>query len=146
MEFKKILKAKSMGFAAIQKAKARQHSQLTWIREGDSNTRLFQIYANARRKKTFISGLNTQEGLVTSQQDKIKVAVEYFNKAVGTPMVRSCCLNWNALGYTPTNLEDLDAPFTAQELLDIVKSLPAEKAPGPDGFIGMFYKKVLGGN
>jgi hypothetical protein len=29
----------------------------------------------------------------------------------------------------------------AQELLDIVKSLLAEKAPGPDGFIGMFYKK-----
>lgn len=49
--FKKFLKAKSMGIAAVQKAKARQHSRLTWIREGDSNTKLFQIYANARRKK-----------------------------------------------------------------------------------------------
>lgn len=52
-------------------------------------------------KKTFISRLHTEEGLVSSQQDKIKVAVEYFSKAVGTPMVRSRRLNCNALGYTP---------------------------------------------
>jgi hypothetical protein len=78
---------------------------------------------------------------VTSQQDKVKVAVEYFSKAVGTPMMRSRCLNWDALGYTPINLEDLDMPFTVQELLDTIKSLPSEKAPGPDGFIGVFYKK-----
>lgn len=31
-------------------------------------------------------------------------------------------------------------PFTVQELFRIVKSLPSEKAPGPDGFIGVFYK------
>jgi hypothetical protein len=53
LEFKKHLKMKSLGLAAIQKAKARQHSRLTWIRKGDSNTRLFQIHANARRKKTY---------------------------------------------------------------------------------------------
>ena len=28
-----------------------------------------------------------------------------------------------------------------QELLQTIKALPAEKAPGPDGFIGIFYKK-----
>lgn len=67
--------------------------------------------------------------------------MEYFSKAVGTPMMRSRCLNWDALGYTPINLEDLDTPFTVQELLDTIKSLPSEKAPGPDGFIRVFYKK-----
>jgi hypothetical protein len=41
MEFKKLLKAKAVGMAVVQKAKARQHSRLTWIRDGDSNTRLF---------------------------------------------------------------------------------------------------------
>ena len=41
IEFKKLLKAKAVGMAAVQKVKARQHSRLTWIREGDSNTRLF---------------------------------------------------------------------------------------------------------
>jgi hypothetical protein len=43
LEFKKSLKAKSIGLAAIQKAKARQHSRLTWIRKGDANTRFFNF-------------------------------------------------------------------------------------------------------
>lgn len=67
LEFKKWLKAKAMGIAAVQKAKARQHSRPTWIRKGDSNTRLFQIYASARRKKMFISTMQTQQGPATSQ-------------------------------------------------------------------------------
>jgi hypothetical protein len=74
------------------------------------------------------------------------VAIEYFSKAVGMSMIRSKHINWNALGYTPFNLEELDLSFTVQELLETVKALPAEKAPGPDGFIGIFYKKVLGDN
>jgi hypothetical protein len=141
IEFKKLLEAKSVGMAAVQKAKARQHTRLTWIKDGDSNTRLFHIYANARRKKKFICALNTEDGIATNQQEKIKVAVDYFSKAVGSSMIRSRRINWNALGYTPFNLEDLDLPFTMQELLETVKALPAEKAPGPDGFIGIFYKK-----
>lgn len=51
-EFKRYLKTKSMGIAAIQKA---QHSRLTWIRQGDSNTRFFHLHANMRRKKAFIA-------------------------------------------------------------------------------------------
>jgi hypothetical protein len=52
MEFKKYLKIKALGIAAMQKARARQHSRLGWIRKGDTNRHFFQLHANARRKKT----------------------------------------------------------------------------------------------
>jgi hypothetical protein len=54
MAFKQYLKTKALGLAAIQKSRARQHSRLTWIRKGDTNTRFFHVHANARRKKVYI--------------------------------------------------------------------------------------------
>jgi hypothetical protein len=52
------LKSKSLGMAAVQKARAHQHSRLTWIRKEDTNTRFFQLHANMRKKKSFIATLN----------------------------------------------------------------------------------------
>jgi hypothetical protein len=141
LEFKKYLKAKSLGLAAIQKTQARQHSRLTWIRKGDANTRFFQMHANARRRKTYIGAIQSHDGIATSQQEKSKAAVEFFSQAFGKRMTTRKSINWQALGYSSHNLEDLDVPFTELELLNTIKALPSEKAPGPDGFIGIFYKK-----
>lgn len=37
--------------------------------------------------------------------------------------------------------DDLVAPFTTEEVDGIVKRIPTDKAPGPDGFNGLFLKK-----
>ena len=60
---------------------------------------------------------------------------------MGTPSTRSKAIKWNGLGYTHHDLEDLDAPFTDQEIEAVIKDMPAEKAPGLDGFIRSFYKR-----
>lgn len=39
------------------------------------------------------------------------------------------------------NPDELDEPFTEEEVWAALKQMPAEKAPGPDGFNGTFYKK-----
>jgi hypothetical protein len=37
-------------------------------------------------------------------------------------------------------LAALDAPFSEEEAWETIKRLPFDKAPGPDGFTGRFYK------
>jgi hypothetical protein len=39
------------------------------------------------------------------------------------------------------DLTDLDADINEEELHIAIKQMPTEKAPGPDGYIGAFYKK-----
>ena len=39
------------------------------------------------------------------------------------------------------DLSELDAPFTVYEIEMVAKDFPADRAPGPDGFNGMFLSK-----
>jgi hypothetical protein len=58
LEFCHYLKAKALGLAAIQKTRAKQHSRLSWIRQGDTNTS-FSKYMQRSGGKKFISGTST---------------------------------------------------------------------------------------
>jgi hypothetical protein len=39
-------------------------------------------------------------------------------------------------------LSDLEGIFTEEEVWAVIKELPQDRAPGPDGFIGLFYQKA----
>jgi hypothetical protein len=133
------LKSRLLGLAAIQKSRARQRSRLVWLRKGDANTRYFQIMANTRKKRNFIHTLQGRDGGVTVQRDKHKLIHEHFLQHIGSYAPRSCALNFTNLGWQPRPLQHLDLPITEQELLLVIKEAPKEKAPGPYGFIGLFF-------
>lgn len=38
-------------------------------------------------------------------------------------------------------MEALEAPISETEVWNVIKNLPPDKAPGPDGFTGRFYKE-----
>jgi hypothetical protein len=42
------------------------------------------------------------------------------------------------LGWEPRKLSHLDLPFFEEEVSAIIRMAPKEKAPEPDGFIGLF--------
>ena len=60
---------------------------------------------------------------------------------MGTHIPAVTDLNWDRLGLPCANVEHLEGSFSMQELKHVIDELHGEKAPGPDGFIGDFYKK-----
>uniref|UniRef100_A0A453RJ81 Reverse transcriptase domain-containing protein n=1 Tax=Aegilops tauschii subsp. strangulata TaxID=200361 RepID=A0A453RJ81_AEGTS len=52
--------------------------------------------------------------------------------------------NWEELGIEAHALQDLDAAITEDEVWEAIKEMPSDKAPGPDGFTGIFFKRCWG--
>ncbi|KAM0914257.1 hypothetical protein ACQ4PT_011637 [Festuca glaucescens] len=134
------LKSSYLGLLAIQKMKLRQRSRLTWIRLGDANSKLFHSRANGRRRKVHIQTLSTASGAAITKEDKEEVLLTHFKGILGTKAARHVSLDWEGLHYPAHDLSELDVPFSEDEIKDAVFSLPSIKAPGPDGFIGAFFK------
>jgi hypothetical protein len=135
-----LAKARILGFMTLRRIKIRQRSRLNWIRLGDANTKFFHLRANARRRKNFISQLTAQGRLVTSHQDKEVELYRHFSALLGQHTHRERQLNLDSLNITRHDLQELDAPFSEEEIKNVVMQSPKEKAPGPDGYTGLFYK------
>src|SRR3954464_8521260 len=100
----------------------------------------FHVRANGRRRKVHIQTLATVSGAAITKEDKEEVIIQHFKGALGSKAQRLLSLDWDALQYVQRDLSDLEAPFDENEIKEAVFSLPFVKAPGPDGFIGAFFK------
>lgn len=50
-------------------------------------------------------------------------------------------LKWPTLQLPAMELSTLDVPFSEEEILKAINQLPLDKAPGPNGYTGLFFKK-----
>jgi hypothetical protein len=75
-----------------------------------------------------------------SQQAKEQVVFNHFSKHFGPTGQRSITFDWNELHLGRRELSHLEEEFTEEELRSVIFDLQGDKAPGPDGFIGIFFK------
>jgi hypothetical protein len=96
--------------------------------------------ANNRRRTFFIRSLVRDGRLLTSQEDKLHEAHNHFTQVIGRTSTRQRVVRWDSLGYSLFELPDLDTTINDDEIKNVVMGMHSEKASGPDGFIGIFYK------
>jgi hypothetical protein len=141
IKLKRDLKTCFLGLTAVEKLRARQKSRLVAIRAAEANEKLFYMQANGRRRKNTILSLESDSGAAFTHEDKAQLLFQHFSTHFGVPEPRSTTLNWDDLGFTPVDLSNLEVRFSEEEVHDVVQDLASEKAPGPDGFIGIFLKQ-----
>ena len=49
---------------------------------------------------------------------------------------------YNVQKLNQEEIENLNRPITSMEIENVIKNLPTNKSPGPDGFTGEFYQKI----
>lgn len=135
------LKKKMLGLCSFERTIARQRSRIKWLQEGDANTRFFHLHANHRRRVNYIASLKVAGSWVSTQKDIEEAFHNHFVRLIGTPVARCYSLDFNFLGVPTHDLHCLNADFNENEVWEAIRSLPSEKAPGPDGFINLFYQQ-----
>jgi hypothetical protein len=135
------LKHHSLALVSIERTIARLRSRLLWMKEGDANTDYFHQQAKYR-KKNFIGKIQVEDRLIVDQKEKKEVVWDFYNTLLGMVPLRVSSLNLEAFHRCPMNLQELEQMVTEDEVCHTIRSLPSDKAPGPDGYTGRFYKKV----
>ena len=50
---------------------------------------------------------------------------------------------YNISKVNQEEIENLNRPITSTEIETVIKNLPTNESPGPDGFTGEFYQKLI---
>lgn len=136
----------------------RLKSRVTWLREGDKNTKFFHRFASKRRVSNAIWKIkNEEEATFHSYEDISKEAINYFKKAYSRDANRSIeDIMWGIEPFPKMFEEEensrLYAAVSGEELLSVMKSFKKDKCPGPDGwtidifihFFEMMKNDILG--
>ncbi|KAM0822585.1 hypothetical protein ACQ4PT_071403 [Festuca glaucescens] len=143
-QFRSFLKMNLLGISALQRSFWRQRSRVQWIREGDANTNFFHLKASARRRKNHITHVMHDGIPVAYQQAKLDIFQTFFEDLLGTNHPRSAALNFSELGVEQLDLQEMDSPFSEDEVKAAIFELHPSKAPGPDGYTACFYRHCWG--
>jgi hypothetical protein len=125
----------------------RQRSRVTWLREGDRNTKLFHRKATWRAKKNKILRLKKEDGSTTQNTAEMESLTTSFfqNLYMADPNVQPAAIldsiepiiNHDANG-------SLCAEFSDEEISFAMFQIGPLKAPGSDGFPARFYQRHWG--
>jgi hypothetical protein len=137
--FKDVLVHHLQDLLSNQRVYWKQRGQIKWAMLGDAGTNFFHANATSKHRHNNILSLTCDNGMVVSSHvDKEEML---FKDRLGTSQPTSMVFNLSELVKPVINLSTLEMPFSRSEIDQIIRNLPANKSPGPDGFNTDFVRK-----
>jgi hypothetical protein len=115
---------------------------MRWIKQGEENTKFFHAMATERYKRNNIAMLKDEAGNELTDHDQMAGLLwSSYRDRMGHSEGISMQFDLPSLITRVDDLDDLTLPFQQKEMDDVIAAMPSDRAPGPDGFNGLFFKK-----
>nr|XP_020176662.1 uncharacterized protein LOC109762251 [Aegilops tauschii subsp. strangulata] len=98
--------------------------------------------ATERYRRNSIASLKLSDGTVVTDHSQMEGIIwNCFKNRMGSSRGINMGFDLSSLIEPVVGLDTLTKPFEKEEMDMIVKHMPVDKAPGPDGFNGLFFKR-----
>ena len=100
-----------------------------------------------QREKNQINKIRNENGEITMDNTEIQRIIRdyyqqlYTNKMDKVEEMEKFLEKYNFLKLNQEEIDSLNRPITSTEIETVIRNLPANKSPGPDGFTAEFYQK-----
>ena len=101
-----------------------------------------------KREKTQINRIRNKKGEVTTDTAETqRIMRDYYKQQYANNMenleeIDKFLEKHNLLRLNLEEIENMNRPITSTEIETVIKNLPTNKRPGPDGFTGEFYQHL----
>ena len=99
-----------------------------------------------KRERTQINKIRNGKGEVKADTTEIQSILRdyykqlYANKVDNLEEMDKFLERYNLPRVNQEEIENMNSPVTSNEIETVIKNLPTNKSPGPDGFTGEFYE------
>ena len=99
-----------------------------------------------KREKTQINRIRNEKGEVTTDTTEIqRIMRDYYKQLYANKMDKleemdTFLEKHNLPRLNQEEIENISRPITSTEIETVIKNLPTNKSPGPEGFTGEFYQ------
>ncbi|XP_024190432.1 uncharacterized protein LOC112194424 [Rosa chinensis] len=145
-EEQRLLHAKQSHLLALQEKYWRQRSRALWLKDGDRNSAYFHRKASNRKNKNTIKGLLNAAGEWQSEPATLQHMIfKYYAQVFCSEDVNdeaiSTIFRATPMKVTSSMNDDLNLPYSDEEIKAALFQMHPSKSPGPDGMSPFFYQK-----